>query len=210
MMWQFMVLWEDGSMGVVKLRYGWASYPEIGRARPSWDDPSMLSGSGGWRGTKRDGLVRGRDSFWISRLATTPFSLHRWFQQAPRNSFWSCVQKLIPNTGYFSKKHLQSWHMKKGNAILASTCKKTISWTPKLSVTDIQMTDVRFHSDAKWVTIKVEWINRCHFHENIWIVFDEFFARRRKKIMCFVLISFQVKMCGGKKKSWSCWGETKC
>lgn len=32
----------------------WASYPETGRARPSWDDPSMLSGSGGWEGAKKE------------------------------------------------------------------------------------------------------------------------------------------------------------
>ena len=48
------------------------------------------------------------------------------------------------------------------------------------------MTDVRFHSDAKWVTIKVEWINRCHFHENIWIVFDEFLWDAAKdNVFCF-------------------------
>jgi len=40
--------------------YELASHPETGRARPFWDDPSMLFGSGGWRGIKKDGMVRCR------------------------------------------------------------------------------------------------------------------------------------------------------
>ena len=43
---------------LIQLKVGageYASYPETGRARPSWDGPSMLSGSGGWKKTEETG-----------------------------------------------------------------------------------------------------------------------------------------------------------
>lgn len=56
------------------------SYPETGRARPSWDGPSMLSGSGGCRENRAETqrLDTGR---WSCQIKLPPTSVMRHFKE---------------------------------------------------------------------------------------------------------------------------------